>query len=310
MDFSVFVQSNLDGKLWFEFGPFGGINLQNWPTCTSPPPNNVSCRIQVDGNVQSFDARGEKLIGGGFQVYVISSQDSNLWLEYGPFGGFDPQYWVTCTPGSPNPASCRVLVDGNAQGVSAVAVFPNNAYVLGGDGKLWLEYGPFGGFNPQNWPTCTPGSPPPHVSCRVLVDGNVGYKNMRRPPLWFLDHAFVQSSLDNNLWLEYAPFGTTPPVPCVPNTNVQQLGCRIQIDANVQSFWPLNVDTVFVVGTDNNLWLEFGPFGTVPLPDCVYPNSQQCRYWIASDASELSLLDRYSIFVNSASWGGSLLSTT
>jgi hypothetical protein len=85
------------------------------------------------------------------------------------------------------------------------------------------------------------------------------------------------------------------------------LGCRIQIDANVQSFWPLNVDTVFVVGTDNNLWLEFGPFGTVPLPDCVYPNSQQCRYWIASDASELSLLDRYSIFVNSASWGGSLL---
>ena len=176
MDFSVFVNSSLDNKLWLEFGPFGGIALQNWPICPSSL-NAQSCRVQVDGNVQSFDARPEKLFGGGFQVYVISSQDSNLWLEYGPFGGFDPQNWPTCTPGSPNPASCR-----------------------------------------------------------VLVDGNVGY-NLRRPPLWFLDHAFVQSSLDNNLWLEYAPFGTMPPVPCfAPNTNVQQFGCRILIDANVESF--------------------------------------------------------------------------
>jgi hypothetical protein len=140
-------------------------------------------------------------------------------------------------------------------------------------------------------------SSPPHVSCRIQVDGNVGY-NFRHP-LRGADYVFVQSSLDNNLWLEYAPFGTMPPVPCfVPNTNVQQFGCRIQIDANVQSFWPLNLNTVFVVGLDNNLWLEFGPFGTVPLPECVYPNSQECRYWIASGAWALSALDQYSIFVN------------
>ena len=96
----------------------------------------------------------------------------------------------------------------------------------------------------------------------------------------------VLSAEDNKLWLEYAPFGTMPPVPCfAPNTNVQQFGCRILIDANVRSSWPLNLNTVFVVGSDYNLWLEFGPFGTVPLPECVYPNSQQCRYWIASGAA-------------------------
>ena len=45
----------------------------------------------------------------------------------------------------------------------------------------------------------------------------------------------VLSAEDNNLWLEYAPFGTMPPVPCVvQNTNVQQFGCRILIDANVE----------------------------------------------------------------------------
>jgi hypothetical protein len=47
----------------------------------------------------------------------------------------------------------------------------------------------------------------------------------------------VLSSEDNKLWLEYAPFGTMSPGLCfVPNTNVQQFGCRILIDANVESF--------------------------------------------------------------------------
>jgi len=116
------------------------------------------------------------------------------------------------------------------------------------DNKLWLEYGPFVGINPQNWPTCT----------------------------------------------SYTP-----------------ASCRIQVDGNVRSFWPLNLNTVFVVGSDYNLWLEFGPFGTVPLPECVYPNSQQCRYWIASGAWELSVLDQHSIFVNGdGAWpvGGGMLS--
>jgi hypothetical protein len=96
-------------------------------------------------------------------------------------------------------------------------------------------------------------------------------------------------------------------VPLFDNsTNVQQFGCRILIDANVRSSWPLNLNTVFVVGSDYNLWLEYAPFGTVPLPECVYPNTQQCRYWIASGAGELSVLDQHSIFVNGAALGSML----
>jgi hypothetical protein len=129
----------------------------------------------------------------------------------------------------------------------------------------------------------------------IQVDGNVGYQtfNVRADNV-----VFVQSSLDNNLWLEYGPFGGIDlqnwPTCTAPNFQ----SCRIQVDGNVQSFWPVNLNTVFVVGSDKNLWLEFGPFGTVPLPECVYPNSQHCRYWIASGAWALSALDQYSIFVN------------
>jgi hypothetical protein len=90
----------------------------------------------------------------------------------------------------------------------------------------------------------------------VQVDGNVAQ--------WLAFDAntvMVLSSEDNNLWLEYAPFGNVPPSLCfVPNTDVQQFGCRIQIDANVASFEFL--DVMFVQSSlDNNLWLEYGPFG-------------------------------------------------
>jgi hypothetical protein len=91
---AVFVQSSLDGKLCLEIGPYGGIDLQNWPTCPPGSPNPTSCRIQIDGNVAFFDVAFDSL-DKGIQVYVISSQDHNLWLEYGPFGGFDPQNWPT-----------------------------------------------------------------------------------------------------------------------------------------------------------------------------------------------------------------------
>jgi hypothetical protein len=159
------------------------------------------------------------------------------------------------------------------------------------DNNLWLEYGPFGGIDLQNWPTCTA---PNLQSCRIQVDGNVGYQTFDVVE----DNVFVQSSLDNNLWLEYGPFGGIDLQNWPTCASYTPASCRIQVDGNVQSFWPVNLNTVFVVGTDKNLWLEFGPFGTVPLPECVYPNSQHCRYWIASGAWALSALDQYSIFVN------------
>jgi hypothetical protein len=46
------------------------------------------------------------------------------------------------------------------------------------------------------------------------------------------------------------------------------------VDGNVDpnaSFQAFSSNEVFVCGSDGNLWLEVGPFGTVPLPDSSYP---------------------------------------
>ncbi|HEV3444880.1 MAG TPA: hypothetical protein VG099_09565 [Gemmataceae bacterium] len=39
---------------------------------------------------------------------------------------------------------------------------------------------------------------------------------------------------------------------------------RQQVDGNVGLFWGLDVNNVFVVGDDGNMWFEHGPFGTIP----------------------------------------------
>lgn len=71
-------------------------------------------------------------------------------------------------------------------------------WVLGTDGKLWLEQGPFGHVPPQ----------------RQQIDGNV----RAFQPL-DLQHVLVLGT-DGKLWLEQGPFGHVPPQ-------------RQQIDGNV-----------------------------------------------------------------------------
>jgi hypothetical protein len=86
---------------------------------------------------------------------------------------------------------------------------------------------------------------------------------------------FVQGT-DGNLWLETGPFWTVPLPPC----NGGNSGCRVQVDGNVDpigSFQAFYSNEVFVCGSDGNLWLEIGPFGTVPLPDASYPPSPGSR---------------------------------
>ncbi len=78
---------------------------------------------------------------------------------------------------------------------------------------------------------------------------------------------FVRGT-DGNLWLETGPFG-----------NVQRtIETRTQIDANVSNlysqagvnrvwrtpFQAINPGEVYVLGSDDNLWLEHAPFGAVP----------------------------------------------
>ena len=159
-------------------------------------------------------------------------------------------------------AACR-------PGVEPGSGFPRN--VCGMIVEDQLDRGAGRIIDLQNWPTCTA---PNYQSCRIQVDGNVGYQTF---DVWEDNVVFVQSSLDNNLWLEYGPFGGIGLQNWPTCTSYTPASCRILVDGNIQSFWPVNLNTVFVVGTDYNLWLEFGPFGTVPLPECVYPNSQHCR---------------------------------
>jgi hypothetical protein len=103
--------------------------------------------------------------------------------------------------------------------------------VLGYDGNLWLEHGPFGTV------------PPP----RQQVDGNVkAFQALTSTEILVLGH-------DGKLWLEHGPFGTVPPP-------------RQQVDGNVKAFQAITSAEVLVLGTDGKLWLEQGPFGTVPPP--------------------------------------------
>ena len=67
----------------------------------------------------------------------------------------------------------------------------NNVYVLGSNGALWLEHGPFGTVPPT----------------REQVDGNVAAFDAID-----LGAVYVLGSTgDAALWQEFAPFGTVPP---------------------------------------------------------------------------------------------------
>jgi hypothetical protein len=146
------------------------------------------------------------------------------------------------------------------------------AYVLGSDGKLWLENAPWGNPPPSRQQVggsglaafCpvigtnqvlvlstngtlqlnTLGQSPngPQVDGNVAAfDGNVTLN---------VQQAYVLGA-DGNLWLENGPWGTVPPA-------------RQQVDGNVKAFQTIDANYVFVLGTDGKLWLETGPWGTVP----------------------------------------------
>lgn len=105
------------------------------------------------------------------------------------------------------------------------------AYVLGANGNLWHEGGPWGQV------------PPP----RNQVDGNVAAFQALGPA-----EAYVLGT-NGTLWHETGPWGAVPPP-------------RQQVDGNVVSFYALSGNEAFVLGTNSTLWHETGPWGTVPPP--------------------------------------------
>jgi hypothetical protein len=145
----------------------------------------------------------------------------------------------------------------------------NYIFVLGNDGNLWLDTGPFGTVPPSRQ----------HVDTNVRSIGALGVYAF----LWVL-------GTDGNLWLELSPFGTVPPQRVLIDSNVnlfQPLDLndvivlrndatlwleqgssgtpkRTQIDATVMEFVATDTNNVLVLGGDGKLWWETGPFGTVP----------------------------------------------
>lgn len=120
------------------------------------------------------------------------------------------------------------------------------AFVLGTDGNLWLETGPFGNVGQT-------------IATRRQIDGNVSnlYSQVGESHVWRTafqalnpGEIFVCGT-DGNLWLEHAPFNSVPP-------------SRIQVDGSVETFQAMDLGTAFVLGTNGNLWLENAPFGNVP----------------------------------------------
>jgi hypothetical protein len=218
-DQEIFVLGS-DGNLWLETAPFGPLHI---------PP----FRTPVDGNVDLFAA----FQAFSSQQVLVCGSDGKLWLEQGPFGTVPlPESGYPPNPGT------RSQLDGNVAAFWAWS--PGEVFVVGRDGRLWLEFG-FG--------TTVPAVPPP----RTPIDGNVaGFQPMS------LQEVFVLGE-DGNLWHELAPFGVVP----LPACNGGTAGCRSQVDANVLDFWAVDSNHVFVLGTDHNLWLEQGPFGhQIPPP--------------------------------------------
>jgi hypothetical protein len=121
----------------------------------------------------------------------------------------------------------RSQIDGNVR--SFQALDQQHAFVLGSDGRLWAENGPWGTVPPSRSPVDA------NVVAFQALDGQ---------------HAYVLGT-DGRLWEEYGPWGSVPP-------------SRSLVDAGVSSFQALDGQHAYVLGTDARLWDEKGPWGSVP----------------------------------------------
>jgi hypothetical protein len=193
-------------------------------------------------------------------------------------------------------------------------------YVLGSDGNLWLEDGPFGEqippprtpidghvdlyasfwpFDAQTTLVCgddgnlwleqgpfdavpLPDSAyPPAPGARCRIDGSVGaYAPLDEGDIFVLGQ-------DGNLWYEFG-FGTT--IPAVPPP-------RYQVDGSVVEFQPMSAQEVYVLGSDGNLWHEYGPFGAVPLPTCTAGATAGCRSLVDIAVRAFMAVDSQNVFV-------------
>jgi hypothetical protein len=147
----------------------------------------------------------------------------------------------------------------------------NAVFVLGSDGNLWLETGPWNGIQHT-------------IDTRKQVDAQVTY-------FWAVDskHVFVVGN-DGNLWYE------TAPTPSDVNGwgNVQAvIDTRQQVDGRVAEFQVLNSRTLVVEGYGGNLWLETAS----PTSGWSVGNTIGTRKPIDGNVQSFSAVDENTIFV-------------
>lgn len=139
------------GTLWGEIGPWGADKT----------------RHEVDTGVSAFQGIG--VLDDGYQVFVLD-QTGDLYYEFGPWG-----------------TNRRNRFDGNVRKFQMIG--ETEIYVLGDDGRLWLEHL----------------GPPGLTMTRTLIDANV-------ETFHALSANYVSViGTDGKLWSESGPWGPVPP---------------------------------------------------------------------------------------------------
>ncbi len=150
-------------------------------------------------------------------------------------------------------------------------VSANEVFVLGSNGNLWFETGPWTGIQHT-------------VDTRKQVDGKVSH-------FWAADskHVFVLGS-NGNLWYETAP----NPSEVDGWGNVQAVvDTRQQVDGKVAEFQVLNSKTLVVEGSNGNLWLETAN----PVSGWSVQNTVDTRKPIDGNVRSFSAVNENTIFV-------------
>jgi len=181
-------------------------------------------RVQIDAKVAAFQAFDLE------HVFVLGS-DGNLWLEQ-PLPGVG---WIM--------PPARVQIDANVAAFQAFDL--EHVFVLGTDGNLWLEQ-PLPGVG---WGTV----PPPRVQVAAKVWAFQAFD---------LEHVFVLENDPGGLGLRLYEASSSPQGQ--PLWSFPPLPPPIVIHAGAFGFQALDLEPVFVLDGDVNLWLDRAPFGNVP----------------------------------------------
>jgi len=234
------------------------------PSATASAAAHLAGRTHIDSDVKSFHFFSPT-------EAAVLGNDGNLWLEHGPFGTVPPSRTLIVGGGAHSfdlfVTGFEAISDTEFLVLEDATLFTNELFlkgpntspeidedvkgfhwlsdseilVLGNDGNLWLERGPFDHIPPA----------------RVHVDANV--TNFQA----FSDNEILALGTDGKLWLEHGPFGNVPP-------------SRVQVDANVitnpvngqfaRPFQAFSDTQILVAGSDGKLWVDQAPFGHVPPP--------------------------------------------